>query len=105
MEMTLKVDPAVLISKANEISAQKAGIMDVMDQVKTKFTSLQGLWQSDSSTEFQSRFQQVYDDIDNVFIILTEHVNDLTEAAQIYIQTSDTIKAKVETLPVNGVFR
>ena len=105
MDITLRVDPNVLASKADEMNAQKTTIMQLMDQSKTEITSLTGTWKSSASDEFQNRFKQIYDDIDNMLAIASEHINDIKEAAQIYTQAESAAKAAAEGLPIDGVMR
>ena len=105
MDITLRVDPNVLNSKADEMNGQKTTIMQIMDQAKTEITSLTGTWKSAASDEFQNRFKQIYDDIDNMLAITSEHISDIKEAAQNYTQAEAAAKSAAEGLPTDGVMR
>ena len=105
MDITLTVKPDVLISKAGELSSEKTVIMGLMDQTKSEITSLTGIWKSAASDEYQGRFKQVYDDIDNMLAIVSAHISDLNEAASIYKTAEDTVRGVNEGLPTDGVFR
>jgi uncharacterized protein YukE len=52
MDITLRVDPAVLEAKAGEMETQKNTIMQIMEQAKTAIKSLTGTWKSAASDEF-----------------------------------------------------
>ena len=105
MDITLRVDPGVLNAKADEMNGQKTTIIQIMDQAKTEVTSLTGTWKSAASDEFQNRFRQIYDDIDNMLAITSEHISDIKEAAQIYTQAESAARSAAEGLPTDGVMR
>lgn len=105
MDITLKVQPDVLIAKAGELGNEKSAIMSLMDQAKSDITSLTGVWKSEASDEYQGRFKQVYDDIDNMLAIVSEHISDLNEAASVYSTAEKAAKSAAEGLPTDGVFR
>ena len=105
MDITLNVQPDVLIAKAGELSTEKTNAMSLMDQAKTEITSLVGVWKSAASDEYQGRFKQIYDDIDNMVAIVTEHISDLNEAANIYLTAEKAATAAAEGLPTDGVFK
>ena len=105
MDITLRVDPGVLNAKADEMNGQKTTIIQIMDQAKTEVTSLTGTWKSTASDEYQNRFRQIYDDIDNMLAITSEHISDIKEAAQIYTQAESAARSAAEGLPTDGVMR
>ena len=105
MDIILKVQPDVLVSKSGELSAEKAAVIGLMDEAKAEITSLAGIWKSEASDEYQSRFKQVYDDIDNMLAIVSEYIGDLSEAASVYSTAEKAAKAAAEGLPTDGVFR
>ena len=105
MDIILKVQPEVLVSKAGELSNEKTAVMGFMDQAKTEVSSLTGTWISEASDEFQNRFKQVYDDIDNMLAIVSEYISDLNESANIYTTAEKAAKSAAEGLPTDGVFK
>jgi len=105
MDITLKVQPDVLISKAGELGNEKSSVMNLMDQAKSDINSLTGVWKSEAADEFQNRFKQVYDDIDNMLAIVSEHISDLNEVANVYSTAEKSAKSIAEGLPTDGVFR
>jgi WXG100 family type VII secretion target len=105
MDITLKVQPDVLIAKAGDLSREKTTITGLMNQAKDEITSLRDAWKSPAADEYQGRFNQIYDDIDNMFAIIAEHISDLNEAANIYTTAEKSAKTVAEGLPTDGVFR
>ena len=105
MDITLRVDPGVLSAKADEMNTQKTTILQIMDQAKTEITSLTGTWKSAAADEYQNRFKQIYDDIDNMLAIASEHIHDIKQAAEIYTNAEAAAKAAAEGLPTDGVMR
>jgi len=105
MDMILNVQPEVLTAKAGEILSEKTTITGFMDQAKSDIKSLTGVWKSEASDEFQSRFNQIYDDIDNMLAILAEYIHDINESANIYTTAERAAKTAAEGLPIDGVFK
>ena len=105
MNIILKVQPEVLLSKSGELSNEKTSIMGLMDQAKTEINSLTGIWKSEASDEYQNRFKQIYDDIDNMLAIVSEYISDLNESADIYSVAEKAARSAAEGLPTDGVFR
>ena len=105
MDIYLKVEPQVLISKAGELSSEKGNVQSLMEQIKNYVTSLTGSWISEASEVFQRQFRQTYTDIDNVIAIITEYIEDLNESANLYITAENAAKNASEGLPVSSVFR
>ena len=103
--ITLTVRPEAMSAKASELSAEKAAVANIMEEAKAKITALAGTWRSSAADEYQSRFRQVYDDIDNVLAIVSEYINDLTEAASIYANAERAATDAAQGLPTDGVFR
>jgi len=66
---------------------------------------LSSSWNAAASEEFQAKFKQLYNDMDNVFTIISEYVNDLNDAADKYNLVNNQVSALVDALPVDGVFK
>lgn len=104
-DMILKVQPDVLISKASEMSNQKNTITSIMEQCKTEINSLQAVWKSEAANEYQTKFKGVYDDIDNMVMIIDSYIKTVNELANIYEQAEKKATAASEGLPTEGVFK
>ena len=105
MDIFLKVEPQVLISKAGELNSEKGHIQGLMEQTKNYITSLTGAWKSEASDVFQRQFKQTYTDIDNIIAVITEYIEDLNESANLYINAENAAKSASEGLPTTSVFR
>lgn len=104
MTITLKVEPDVLISKSGELANEKATVMNQMEQAKSEINSLTGVWKSEAADTYQTRFRQVYTDIDNMLATVQEYVTNLNEAAGLYKNAEAQAKNTAEGLPAQGVF-
>ncbi len=105
MEVNLRVQPDVLRAKAEELSAERTNVTNLMEQAKVEISSLSTSWKSEASEQFQNKFKQVYDDIDNLIAIMSEHINDITEIATIYSSAEKSAQSAGDSLPTDGVFR
>ena len=105
MNITLKAKPEVLLAKSAELANEKNTVMSIMDQVKNEIHSLTGTWRSEASEEYQPRFRQVYNDIENMLAIVSEYAGDLNEVANLYTTAEKAAKSTAEGLPTDGVFR
>jgi len=105
MDITLNVEPDVLIAKAGELSTEKTAIAGLMDQAKTSITSLTGVWKGAASDEYQGRFRQIYDDIDNMLAIISEHSANLIEAANLYKRAEVAATNATSGLQTDGVLK
>jgi len=104
MAISLKVKPEVLISKAGELSANQKETAALIEQAREELASVAGIWKSAASDEYQNRFKKIYDDIENMFTILSGHINELNEAAGVYSAAEKTAMTTAEGLPTDGVF-
>lgn len=102
--ITLNVRPEVLVSKANELSAEKNNVSAIMEDAKAKMVSLAGVWRSSASDEYQTRFRQVHSDIDGMLATVAEYIRDLTEAASLYTNAEQAATNASQGLPTSGIF-
>jgi len=105
MDILLNVRPEVLLAKSGELITERSTITELTEQAKSEINSLTGVWKSEASDEYQGRFKQIYDDIENVLAIVSEYIVDLDDAARIYTAAESAAKAAAEGLPIDGVFR
>ena len=101
---SLKVDPKVLIAKADEMNNEHSQISTLMTNAKSEISGLKNIWHSEASDEYQSRFTRVHDDIENVLKLVKSHIDGLKEAANIFTAAETSAKAQTEGLPTDGVF-
>ena len=85
MEGFLKVDPAKLISAAEEFNGTGGQVRSLTDQMITIVDSLKTVWEGEAATAYNQKFHQLDDDIERIHKMIQEHVKDLQEMAQQYI--------------------
>jgi len=103
MDIILKVDPQVLLSKSNEITTEKNNIQKIMDQIKSDVTSLSGVHKGAAAEAYQNRFKQVYNDIEDMIANITEYIKDLNESAEIFQNVETAITNINEGLPTDAL--
>lgn len=103
-DIILKVTPTELLAKASEMASQKQQLSSIMESCKTEIKSLQGAWKSEAAEQFQNKFNQVYNDIDNMLAIVEAYITTINETASIYERSETTAKSDSESLPTEGVF-
>ena len=103
MDITLKVQPDVLSSKAGELSNEKTIVLDLMDQAKASIKSLTGVWKSEASDTYQGKFNQTYPDIDNMLALIAEYANTLKRIGDEYETGESGAKVVADGLRTSGV--
>lgn len=104
-DLILKVQPNVLISKASEMATQKNTISSIMEQCKNEINSLQAAWKSEAADAYRAKFNGVYDDIDNMILIVDSYIKTVNDLANIYEQAEKKAATASEGLPTDGVFK
>jgi len=99
----IRVDPQILIAKADEMNAEKAKILQCIEDAKQIVASLPTNWEADESAAFQAKFKQLDTSFDNLSQIITEHIADLKVAADAYTQAIQRVKELTDSLPVETV--
>lgn len=84
MEGFLKVDPAKLISAADEFNTTGGQVRSLTDQMIGIVDSLNTIWEGDAAMAYTQKFHQLDDDIERIHKMIQEHVKDLQEMAQQY---------------------
>lgn len=103
-DIILNVQPEQLIAKAGQLNTERQNITGEMEEAKQLIASLTSYWESAASSEYQSRFNQIYDDIDYALRIVDSYINDLNQAADIYSKAEQNASTQAEGLPTTGVF-
>ncbi|MDO4543773.1 MAG: WXG100 family type VII secretion target [Clostridia bacterium] len=101
MEPIIKVTPSELSAKASEFDTIRASIMTLIEEMKSKVTSLTGTWEGEESQLFQTKFAALNDDIEYLNAIIIEHVNDLNAVCQTYTQAGQSVSEVIEGLPID----
>ena len=96
MEGILKVTPSVLRNKAGEFESVRGSVMSLIDTMTAKVNGLSSTWQSEAYTAYKNAYAGLEDDIQRLNRMISEHVKDLNEIAELYD------KADVEAQNVAG---
>lgn len=91
MEAILKVTPEQLINTANEFSSVGNTVRTLTSTMMEKLTNLSGIYESDEATAYAAKARGLEDDIAKLNGMIQEHVTDLNEMAQQYIQANSSI--------------
>lgn len=94
MDGIIKVDPQQLISTADEFSTTNGQVKSITDQMNSIIDSLKPVWEGDASNTYNTKFDQLQDDMDKMYRMIQEHVRDLNDMAQEYIAAEN---ANVDT--------
>ena len=99
MQAALKVDAQVVLGKSSEMKNIRNTLSGTMQQMEEKVHSLTNTWESDASTAFQTQFNKIHKDIEEMLHIVDEYTRDLDEIAQNYITTEQRIAQESGALP------
>ena len=101
MSAELIVDPQVVLSKSGDMKSIRTQLSRIMQDVIAKFQNLRTVFDSEEAIDFQTRFNKIHTDIEEMLHIVDEYTYDLDEIATNYINTNRGIKAISEQLPGN----
>lgn len=94
MEGIIKVEPQKLISTAEEFGTTGGQIRTLTEQMVSTVDSLKATWEGEASAAYSTKFHQLEDDMQKMHRMIEEHVKDLNEMAQAYM---DAEKQNMET--------
>ncbi len=98
MEATLKVAPEQLMNTANEFSSIGNQVRSITAETMEKMTNLSGIYESEEATAYITKARGLEDDIAKLNAMIQEHVNDLNEMAQRYIDANTSVSDLISTL-------
>lgn len=90
MEGTLRVDPQKLISTADEFRTTGGQVRSMTDRMLSIVDSLKSVWEGDAATTYNTKFHQLEDDMNRMYRMIDEHVKDLNEMAQRYMEAENS---------------
>ena len=99
MQAALKVDAQVVLSKSSEMKSTRSALSSTMQTMEDKVHSLTNTWESDASTAYQTQFNKIHKDIEEMLHIVDEYTHDLDEVAQNYITTEQRVQQASSALP------
>ena len=103
--MTLRVTPAEVRSRADQIRQRKAQMEDIMRQMQQAVNRLpEEQWHSMSGRDYNARYQEVQRDIYGALTLILTNVDNLVQAADSYEQMESAQKQKVASLATGNIF-
>lgn len=94
----LKVTPADLNTKAQQIQAKIQAMTDILNQMNTSFGTVSENWQSTSGDAYRDKAEILIKEINESLENLSYYVTDLNEAANKYEELESEIHGKVSAL-------
>lgn len=90
MNGTLKVTPTQLQQTASSFQSTGNTVRTTTEQMMAIVKSLASVWEGDAATTFINKFNELQDDIERINAMINDHVTDLEEMANNYIQAETT---------------
>lgn len=84
MEGSLKVTPERLIQASGEFGESGGRIKVLTNEMLECIHHLRGEWQGDAANTYHNKFQLLQGDMDKMYRMIQEHVEDLQEMAKQY---------------------
>ena len=91
----LKVTPEKLNAVSSELEGEGTTMKGCTDRMVSLVNEISGeVWSGDAATAYKAKFTGLQDDMDTLYRMITEHVNDLQEMATHYSE-AETANQKV----------
>lgn len=103
-ELMIKVTPEEVRAKAQEITAQKNMMEAYMQDMASKVSQLGEYWKAASGETYIEKYQVVTSNIQKSLDVLTQHVNNLTQAADRYEEVERMQSQTIGALDSAGIF-
>lgn len=84
MEGILKVTPEKLIQTSGEFSGVGTQIKNLTGEMMEQVQSMKGIWMGEAASAYGNKFHSLQNDMDRLYRMVQEHVNDLQEMAASY---------------------
>lgn len=100
----LKVTPSQLKAKANEFKSKANGVQRTTDKMLTEIKTINGsTWAGDASEAYKKQFSKLEKDMNEMYKIIVEYSDDLTEIANQYESTEKANEALAQALATDVV--
>lgn len=98
MEGILKVAPQTLQNASSEFSANGGEIQNLTNQMTELVNGLSSVWTGEAAEAYRAKFAGLSDDIAKLVGMVKEHAQDLSDMAQLYIETEATNEELIANL-------
>ena len=99
MQAALKVDPDVVLSKSSEMKSIRNSLSSTMQQAEDKIHSLSNAWVSEAANAYQTQFNKIHKDVEEMLNIVDEYSRNLDEIAQNYKAADNRVQQAASALP------
>ena len=103
MTGTLKVSPDVLRSTANAFQSSNQQIKNTTCQMMQLITGTCAKWEGEASHAYLSKFKGLEDDIQRMYSLIREHVQDLQQMAAEYVAAENADIQLINALDDNPI--
>ena len=103
MTGTLKVSPDVLKSTATAFNSSNQQIKNTTGQMMQLITSTCAKWEGEASRAYLNKFKGLEDDIQRMYNLIREHVEDLQQMANEYTQAENADIQLINSLDDNPI--
>ncbi len=102
MNGIIKVAPEKLISTADEFNTEALVMSGIVTQMINVVSSMSSAWEGDASMAYLNKFKSLETDIQMLYRMISEHVKDLNQMANLY-STTEQANADDATSLVSGI--
>lgn len=84
MEGILKVTPEKLLQTSGDFSSLGSQMKNLTGEMLSLIKGLNGIWQGEAATAYGNKFDSLAPDMEKLYRMVQEHVQDLQEMARQY---------------------
>jgi len=100
----IKIQPDIVKQKAEQMANCTSQIKNTFSNINIEVGSLKQVWDSDASRTFQTKFDNLQDDIQRMFGVAEEYSEDLIAIATTFINTEEEANNLVQSQLRDDVF-
>ena len=98
MADVLKVTPEELQSTANQFKTYQSNLQTAYLQMSDAVRSLDTTWNGEASEQFKTQFDAMYKNLSQTEAKMTDAIDELLKAHDIYQEAENAIKGQVDAL-------
>ncbi len=98
MANVLKVTPEELQNTANQFKSYQQTLQTAYLQMSNAVRSLDTTWNGEASEQFKTQFDSMYKNLEQTEQKMTDAVDELMKAFDIYTEAENSIKGQIDTL-------
>ena len=98
MADVLKVTPEELQNTANQFKGYQGNLQTAYLQMSDAVRSLDTTWNGEASEQFKSQFESMYKNLEQTEQKMTDAIDELLKAHDIYQEAENAIKGQVDAL-------